>query len=200
MLKSGNIPTKPNIICLHIKNRVLASNYSFGINWTWFLIEQKHTLLTWKAFYRNSHVLHKENKLNAQYVICMVQQLRIGHFRNYLHFKMLTNQTLPNFLGYWYNKNIYICIKPKQGRMDKTIEWREAEIRLSPQIHYLTFNESEAFRSSLITDDRASGLIPCSQRRTHIDRDSMSNPVFNSLDISRRTGNVRAKHSDAYVT
>lgn len=59
--------------------------------------------------------------------------------------------------------------------------------------------ESEALLSSLMTDDRASGLIPCSQRRTHIDKDSMSNPVFRSLDISRRTENVRRSHSSRKV-
>ena len=52
------------------------------------------------------------------------------------------------------------------------------------------FNASAALRSSLITDDKASGLIPCSQSRTHIDRVSISNPVFKILEISSRTSMV----------
>lgn len=100
-------------------------------------------------------------------------------------------QTSPNFPDYWCkNIRILMILHLQKG------EWREAEIR--PQIYCCisvsTFNESEALLSSLMTDDRASGLIPCSQRRTHIDKDSMSNPVFRSLDISRRTENERSRH------
>jgi hypothetical protein len=59
-------------------------------------------------------------------------------------------------------------------------------LSLSPE-HGLTFSESEALRSSLMTEDRASGLMPCSHSLTQIDRDSMSSPVFNSLEISSST-------------
>lgn len=52
------------------------------------------------------------------------------------------------------------------------------------------FRDSEVFLSSLMTADRASGLMPCSQSLTHIDRDSMSKPVFRSLEISSSTSIV----------
>lgn len=52
------------------------------------------------------------------------------------------------------------------------------------------FSASVPFRSSLITDDKASGLIPCSHSRTHIDRVSISKPVFKILEISSRTSMV----------
>ena len=45
-------------------------------------------------------------------------------------------------------------------------------------IHFHTFRASVALRSSLITADNASGFIPCSQRRTQMERVSMSKPVF----------------------
>lgn len=50
--------------------------------------------------------------------------------------------------------------------------------------------DSEVFLSSLMTADKASGLMPCSQSLTHIDRDSMSKPVFRSLEISSSTSIV----------
>lgn len=50
-----------------------------------------------------------------------------------------------------------------------------------------TLSDSEALRSSLMTADKASGLMPCSHSRTQMDRDSMSNPVFNNREISSRT-------------
>lgn len=50
-----------------------------------------------------------------------------------------------------------------------------------------TFRASVALRSSLITEDNASGLMPCSQSRTQIDKVSISKPVFNILEISKRT-------------
>lgn len=50
--------------------------------------------------------------------------------------------------------------------------------------------DSDVFLSSLMTADRASGLMPCSQSLTHIDRDSMSKPVFRSLEISSSTSIV----------
>lgn len=50
-----------------------------------------------------------------------------------------------------------------------------------------TFRASVALRSSLITEDNASGLMPCSQSRTQIDKVSISKPVFNILEISNRT-------------
>lgn len=50
--------------------------------------------------------------------------------------------------------------------------------------------DSEAFRSSLMTADRASGLMPCSHSLTHMDRDSMSKPVFSNLEISSSTSIV----------
>lgn len=46
---------------------------------------------------------------------------------------------------------------------------------------------SVPLRSSLITDDKASGLIPCSQSRTQIDSVSISKPVFKILEISSST-------------
>lgn len=49
------------------------------------------------------------------------------------------------------------------------------------------FSASVPLRSSLITDDKASGLIPCSQSRTQIDSVSISKPVFKILEISSRT-------------
>lgn len=52
---------------------------------------------------------------------------------------------------------------------------------------FCTLRDSEAFRSSLITADRASGLMPCSHSLTHMDRDSMSKPVFSNLEISSST-------------
>lgn len=52
------------------------------------------------------------------------------------------------------------------------------------------FRDSEALRSSLITADRASGLMPCSHSLTQMDRDSMSKPVFSSLEISSSTSIV----------
>lgn len=57
----------------------------------------------------------------------------------------------------------------------------------------ITFRASVALRSSLITDDNASGFIPCSQSRTQIDRVSISNPVFNILEISNRTATEKNK-------
>lgn len=60
---------------------------------------------------------------------------------------------------------------------------------LDPQLSE-AFSESEALRSSLMTEDRASGLMPCSHSLTQIDRDSMSRPVFNSLEISSSTSIV----------
>lgn len=52
---------------------------------------------------------------------------------------------------------------------------------------FCTLKDSDAFRSSLITADRASGLMPCSHSLTQMDRDSMSNPVFSNLEISNST-------------
>lgn len=52
------------------------------------------------------------------------------------------------------------------------------------------FSASVPLRSSLITDDKASGLIPCSQSRTQIDSVSISKPVFKILEISSRTSMV----------
>lgn len=49
---------------------------------------------------------------------------------------------------------------------------------------------SEALRSSLMTADKASGLMPCSHSLTHMDRDSMSKPVFSNLEISSSTSIV----------
>lgn len=49
---------------------------------------------------------------------------------------------------------------------------------------------SVPLRSSLITDDKASGLIPCSQSRTQIDSVSISKPVFKILEISSSTSMV----------
>lgn len=49
---------------------------------------------------------------------------------------------------------------------------------------------SEAFRSSLMTADKASGLMPCSHSLTHMERDSMSKPVFSNLEISSSTSIV----------
>lgn len=54
-------------------------------------------------------------------------------------------------------------------------------------IFICTLRVSEAFRSSLMTAERASGLMPCSQSRTQMDSDSMSKPVFSNLEISSRT-------------
>ena len=52
---------------------------------------------------------------------------------------------------------------------------------------FYTLRDSEAFRSSLMTADRASGLMPCSHSLTHMERDSMSKPVFSNLEISSST-------------
>lgn len=52
------------------------------------------------------------------------------------------------------------------------------------------FSVSEALRSSLMTADKASGLMPCSHSLTHMDRDSMSKPVFSNLEISSSTSIV----------
>lgn len=52
---------------------------------------------------------------------------------------------------------------------------------------FCTLRDSEALRSSLMTADKASGLMPCSHNLTHMDRDSMSNPVFSNLEISSKT-------------
>ena len=49
------------------------------------------------------------------------------------------------------------------------------------------FSASVPLRSSLITDDKVSGLIPCSQSRTQIDSVSISKLVFKILEISSRT-------------
>lgn len=56
-----------------------------------------------------------------------------------------------------------------------------------------TFRDSEAFRSSLMTADRASGLMPCSHSLTQMDKDSISKPVFSSLEISSRTVQEKRK-------
>lgn len=60
----------------------------------------------------------------------------------------------------------------------------------------ITFRASVALRSSLITEDSASGLIPCSQSRTQIDKVSISNPVFNILEISNRTARKKKKKAN----
>lgn len=57
----------------------------------------------------------------------------------------------------------------------------------------ITFRASVALRSSLITEDNASGFIPCSQSRTQIDNVSISKPVFNILEISKRTATEKMK-------
>lgn len=66
--------------------------------------------------------------------------------------------------------------------------------KLCFHLQFVQFSEalrdSEALRSSLMTEDRASGLMPCSHSLTQMDRDSMSKPVFSNLEISSRTSIV----------
>lgn len=63
---------------------------------------------------------------------------------------------------------------------------------------FCTLRDSDALRSSLITADRASGLMPCSHSLTHMDRDSMSKPVFSNLEISSRTVRGRTWQDSYY--
>lgn len=63
-----------------------------------------------------------------------------------------------------------------------------------------TLRDSEAFRSSLMTAERASGLIPCSHSLTHMDRDSISKPVLSNLEISSNTVGGGSKNRHIYDT
>lgn len=79
---------------------------------------------------------------------------------------------------------------PRNALRDGVIPFSEAITHHQFVQFSEALRDSEAFRSSLITADRASGLIPCSQSLTQMDKDSMSKPVFSSLEISRRTSIV----------
>lgn len=79
---------------------------------------------------------------------------------------------------------------PGTGHDPVKVQTEETRLQLQLVQFSEAFSVSEALRSSLMTADRASGLMPCSHSLTHMDRDSMSKPVFSNLEISRSTSIV----------
>ena len=57
------------------------------------------------------------------------------------------------------------------------------ELSGSQLVFSAAFGASVPFRNSLITDDKASGLIPCSQSPPQIDSVSIPKAVFKILEI-----------------
>lgn len=101
-----------------------------------------------------------------------------------------TEDRVPTHRQVWLAGEPIVGTNPGTGH--DPIKVQTEEIRW--QLQLVQFSEalrvSEALRSSLMTADKASGLMPCSHSLTHMDKDSMSKPVFSNLEISSSTSIV----------